>query len=135
MQFEFLGYKIKKAEEALPEVVVSPANTDGATVVDSNMAGYFSASLDLDGTFKTDNEQIAKYRSVSSYSACDSAIDEIVNEIVVTEDGSSEIDLNLDDVKLSQSIKDTVINLLNDEDETPISSVDDKPQGIQGIDY
>lgn len=109
MQFEFLGYKIKKAEDALPEVVVSPANTDGATVVDSNMAGYFSASLDLDGTFKTDNEQIAKYRSVSFYSACDSAIDEIVNEIVVTEDGSSEIDLNLDDVKLSQSIKDKII--------------------------
>ena len=94
MQFEFLGYKIKKAEEALPEVVVSPANTDGATVVDSNMAGYFSAALDLEGTFKNDNEQVAKYRAISNYSACDSAIDEIVNEIIVTQDGSCDIELN-----------------------------------------
>lgn len=108
MQFEFLGYKIKKSEDTLPEVVVSPANTDGATVVDSNMAGYYSASLDLEGTFKTDNEQIAKYRAISNYSACDSAIDEIVNEIVVSEDGSTNIELNLDDSKLSQAIKDKI---------------------------
>ena len=38
------------------------------------------------------------------------------------------------DSEVSQSIKDSITNLLNDE-ESPISSVDDKPEGIQGIDY
>lgn len=38
------------------------------------------------------------------------------------------------DAEVSQSIKDSITNLLNDE-ESPISSVDDKPEGIQGIDY
>jgi hypothetical protein len=46
-----------------------------------------------------------------------------------------DFDSEADDNEVSQSIKDTVINLLNDEDESPISTVDDKPQGIQGIDY
>lgn len=37
--------------------------------------------------------------------------------------------------EVSQSIKDNVINLLNDEESAPISSVEDTPEGIEGIDY
>lgn len=37
--------------------------------------------------------------------------------------------------EVSQSIKDNVINLLNNEESAPISSVEDTPEGIEGIDY
>lgn len=37
--------------------------------------------------------------------------------------------------EVSQSIKDSVTNLLNDEESAPISSVEDTPEGIEGIDY
>lgn len=40
-----------------------------------------------------------------------------------------------DENEISQSIKDTVSRLLEDEEDSPISSVDETPQGIQGIDY
>jgi len=48
--------------------------------------------------------------------------------------------INFDDEadtnEVSQSIKDTVARMLeDDEEEAPISSVEDHPQGIQGIDY
>lgn len=47
-----------------------------------------------------------------------------------------DFDTEPDENEVSQSIKDQVSRLVEDEeDEAPISSVEDKPQGIQGIDY
>ena len=47
-----------------------------------------------------------------------------------------DFDTEADENEVSQSIKDQVSRLLEDDDEdAPISSVEDKPQGIQGIDY
>lgn len=47
-----------------------------------------------------------------------------------------DFDTEADENEVSQSIKDQVSRLLeDDEDDAPISSVEDKPQGIQGIDY
>jgi hypothetical protein len=38
--------------------------------------------------------------------------------------------------EVSQSVKDTVLRINEDEeDDAPISSVEDEPQGLQGIDY
>ena len=46
------------------------------------------------------------------------------------------LDLDTDESAISQSVKESVNNVLNDEKEDVfISSVDDTPQGIQGIDY
>ena len=46
-----------------------------------------------------------------------------------------DFDNETSDSEVSQSVKDSITNLLNDEDESPISTVDDIPEGIQGIDY
>ena len=46
------------------------------------------------------------------------------------------LSLDSDETAISQSVKESVNNVLNDEKEDVyISSVDDSPQGIQGIDY
>lgn len=47
-----------------------------------------------------------------------------------------DFDTEADENEISQSIKDQVSRLLEDEEEdAPISSVEDKPQGVEGIDY
>ena len=47
-----------------------------------------------------------------------------------------DFDSEADENEVSQSIKDQVSRLLEDEDEdAPISSVEDTPQGVEGIDY
>lgn len=47
--------------------------------------------------------------------------------------------INFDDEaeenQVSQSIKDQVSRLLEDDEDAPVSSVEDQPEGIQGIDY
>ena len=47
-----------------------------------------------------------------------------------------DFDTEADENEVSQSIKDQVSRLIEeDKEDAPISSVEDKPQGIQGIDY
>lgn len=45
------------------------------------------------------------------------------------------LDLDADEAAVSQSLKEKVDEVLNDEGDVIISTVDDKPQGIEGIDY
>lgn len=47
-----------------------------------------------------------------------------------------DFDTEADENEVSQSIKDQVSRLIeDDEEDAPISSVEDEPQGIEGIDY
>jgi len=45
------------------------------------------------------------------------------------------IDLDADETAISQSVKEKVDQVLNEEEDQIISTVDDTPQGIEGIDY
>ena len=47
-----------------------------------------------------------------------------------------DFDTEADENEVSQSVKDTVLRINEDEeDDAPISSVEDTPQGVEGIDY
>ena len=45
------------------------------------------------------------------------------------------LDLDTDEAAVSQSVKERVNNVLEDDDDTIVFDVDETPQGIEGIDY
>lgn len=45
------------------------------------------------------------------------------------------LNLDTDESAISQSIKEQVDTILNDDEDAVISTVDDTPQGVEGIDY
>lgn len=45
------------------------------------------------------------------------------------------IDLDADETAISQSVKEKIDQVLNDDEDQIVSTVDDTPQGIEGIDY
>ena len=45
------------------------------------------------------------------------------------------LDLDTDEAAVSQSVKERVNNVLEDDDDTIIFDVDETPQGIEGLDY
>jgi hypothetical protein len=102
---EFFGFEIKK-KKLRPDIgsVVTPAPDDGATVV-NNAAAYYGLVVDLEGVVKNENDLIRRYREVSQYADCDAAIEDIVNEAIVVEDNEQPITVDLDHVKISESIK------------------------------
>jgi hypothetical protein len=100
---QLFGFEIRKKELQKEQgSVVSPSSDDGSTVVASASA-YYGMVMDIEGIVKNENDLIRRYREIAQYADTDSAIDDIVNESIISEDGS--IKLNLDNVKLSDGIK------------------------------
>jgi len=106
---KLFGFEIKRPKKVTKDdlsSVVPPTDDDGAGYVTA--AGhYYGHYIDLDGTGVTkDNAQlINKYRGISYHPEVDTAIEEIVNEAIVTSDKKSCVDINLSEVDISESIK------------------------------
>ena len=114
---QLFGFEIRKKDNQ-PGVgsVVPPSSDDGSTVVASASA-YYGMVMDIEGVVKNENDLIRRYREVAQYADTDMAIEDIINEAIVSDDGA--IKMNLDAIKLSDPIKkkfhaefDTILRLL-----------------------
>lgn len=105
---QLFGIEIKRAQQEKQKAlsVVPPSADDGSTVISSsvNAGAYYGMVLDVEGIIKNENDLIRRYREVSQYADCDSAIEDIVNEAIVAEDEQA-VEIVLDDLKVPQSIK------------------------------
>lgn len=101
------GFEIKKKSDKQDknETVIVPSVDDGSTLVSSAGAGYYGYTLDIDGAVKNEDELIVRYREASFYPDCDSAIEDIINESISTDEDDKSVDVKLDDVEVSDQIK------------------------------
>ena len=105
---QIFGFEIKRKQgQELPSVVPPSPIETGSTVVNTgvNAGGYYGMVMDLEGTIKNENDLIRRYREVSQYSDCDGAIEDIVNEAIVADEDKRSVELELDELKVSASIK------------------------------
>jgi hypothetical protein len=80
-----------------------PQNDDGAVTIQSG--SYYGTYVDLDGVVRNEIELITRYREMSMQPELETAIDEIVNEAVVIEDSGHSVEINVDDLEVSDAIK------------------------------
>ena len=108
---EFFGFEIKRAKkekELRPSFV--PKNDDDASGV-IKAGGHFGAYIDVDGDkAKTDVDLIYKYRDISTQPECDAAVEDIVNEAIVGDHDEAPVNIILDELEVSDKIKDMVKN-------------------------
>jgi Bacteriophage T4-like portal protein (Gp20) len=107
---QLFGFEIKRSkdEQVLPiPSVVPPSNQDGSTIVNTgvNAGGYYGMVVDLDASLKNENDLIRRYREISQYTDCDAAIEDIVNEALISDETKRPVEILLDDVKVSSTIK------------------------------
>ena len=105
---EIFGINLSKKKAKIQPVasVVSPSYEDGASLVSA--ANYYGVALDLDGGITSENDLIVRYRESSIYPDCDSAIEDIVNDAIIFNNEGKSVEINLDDTKLSESIKNKI---------------------------
>ena len=125
--FKIFGFEIKRsaADKAASEPlknasVVPPTDDDGAGYVTAPNYHYgLHMDIYADLQVKDQTDLIKKYRRSATHPEVDMAIEEIVNEVIVMpqEPDESVVEINLDQVKVSPSIKKKVAeefdNLLN----------------------
>lgn len=105
--FGFEFNRVRKPEEVIPSIA-TVVKDDGAIVISSPgpmAAGMF---LDLEGTVKNESELVTKYRDMAGHPEIDMAIDEIVNEAIVSEEGEKTVDIILDEVNIPPKIKEII---------------------------
>ena len=98
------GFEIKRKSQAQRPSVVPPSADDGATVVNP-AAGYYAQVMSLDAIIKNENDLIRRYREIALYPDTDSAIEDISNEAIVSDEDQGAVRMILDNLKVSNSIK------------------------------
>ena len=110
--FKLFGFELKKtnAQKEEPKLVsVVPPTDEDAAGYSAAGGGHFGQYISMDGEQSKDNHQlIMRYRGVSMNPEVDMAIDEIVNEAIVSSELESSVDLMMDNVEVSKKIKDQV---------------------------
>jgi len=101
---QIFGFEIKRKQEKELQSIVPPSYDDGATVVNA-AAAHYGMVMDLEGVIKTENDLIRRYREISQYADCDSAIEDIINEAIIAQEDKQPIEIVLDDLKVPDSIK------------------------------
>lgn len=124
MAIELFGFRVGRDEEVAERnaqqipTFTPPPNVDGAMEVAPG--GAYGTFVDMEGVAKNEAELITRYREMSMYPECESAIDDVVNEALITDDQDEPISLNLDNLKQPDSVKkriqeefDTILKLLD----------------------
>lgn len=103
---DMFGFTIAR-KQVNPASFAPKQNDDGAAIVAEG--GAYGTYIDIDGSIRTEAELVNKYREMSNYPEVDSAIDDVVNEMVTYEPEQELVELILDDVEMPDRIKDILI--------------------------
>jgi hypothetical protein len=102
---KLFGFSIEDTEPLSPNAVspVAPNDEDG---VDHYMSsGFFGSYVDLEGVYRTEFELIKRYREMALHPEADSAIEDIVNEAVVSDSHDVPVEIELSNLNASDGIK------------------------------
>ena len=105
---KLFGFSIEDNESLSPGAVspIPPNNEDGVDHYASS--GFFGSYVDLEGVYKTEFELIKRYREMALHPEVDSAIEDIVNEAIVSDSNDSPVEIELSNLNASDGIKDKI---------------------------
>jgi len=113
MAINLFGFQIVRKQpgeeqqvKTIQPPIAAPVNDDGAITVTSG--GYFGTYLDLEASFKNENDLISRYREMAMQPELESAIDDIVNEAIVHDVTGKSVTIILDDLEQPDNIKDMI---------------------------
>ena len=102
---KLFGFSIEDAEPISPSAVspVPPNQEDGNDHYLSS--GFFGQYVDIEGVYRTEFDLIKRYREMALHPEADSAIEDIVNEALVSDSNDQPVQINLDHLNASDGIK------------------------------
>jgi len=103
---ELFGFKIERLNTSQPDPrqnIVPPQADDGTQTVPAG--GFFASYGGFDVSARNELDLIRRYREVSLHPECDMAIEDIVNEAIVSNENQQSVQLDLNNLKYNDSIK------------------------------
>jgi len=99
------GFSIEDTEK-IPPGVVSPIPQNNADGSDHYLtSGFFGSYVDIEGVYRTEAALIKRYREMALHPECDSAIEDIIQEAIVSDTHDSPVEIELSNLNASDGIK------------------------------
>ena len=102
------GFSIDDQQQKPPSVVapVPKTNEDG---VDNYIAsGFYGQYVDIEGVYRTEYDLMKRYREMVLHPEADSAVEDVVNEAIVSDLYDSPVEIELSNVNASDKLKDKI---------------------------
>jgi hypothetical protein len=99
------GFSIDDSDKKNPNVV-SPIPENNEDGVDHYLtSGFFGSYVDIEGVYRTEFDLIKRYREMALHPEVDSAIEDIVNEAIVSDSNDVPVQIELSNLSASDSLK------------------------------
>jgi len=110
MGINLFGFQLGKKDVVVVEdpkqrsfALPTEALDDGAVNITQN--AYYGTYVDLEGAVRNEMELITRYREMSNHPELESAISDITNEAISREDDGTIVEINLDNLEVTDNIK------------------------------
>ena len=107
---KLFGFSIEGSDDNnLPQGAVSPVPQNEADKSDYYVSsGFYGQYVDIEGVFRNEYDLIKRYREMSLHPECDEAIEDIVNEAIVSDLSDSPVEIDLTNLSVGDNIKKTI---------------------------
>ena len=102
---ELFGFSITRSDKGGSRDGFSAPSTDDGTLEVVSGGGHYASVLDMDGRDRNEIDLIRRYRDIAQQPECDSAIEDISNESIVSDERDQSVALSLDRLDVSPNIK------------------------------
>ncbi len=102
------GFSIDDQQQKPPSVVapVPKTNEDG---VDNYIAsGFYGQYVDIEGVYRTEYDLMKRYREMVLHPEADSAVEDVVNEAIVSDLYDSPVEIELSNLNASDKLKEKI---------------------------
>jgi len=101
---KLFGFSIDDASKK-PDSVVSPVPQTNEDGVDYYIqSGFYGQYVDIEGVYRTEFDLIRRYREMALHPECDAAVEDIVNEAIVSDLYDSPVEIELTNVNASDKL-------------------------------
>lgn len=102
---KLFGFSIED-EPKLPKNAISPVPENNEDGVDYYItSGFYGQYVDIEGVFRNEYDLIRRYREMALHPECDNAIENIVNEAIISDLNDSPIEIELSNLNASDALK------------------------------
>jgi len=102
---QLFGFLINNKGDNKGQSPVPPNDNDTVAAV---AGGYFGTYVDVEGQARNEYDLIRRYRDMALHPEVDSAIDEIVNEFIVSDADDSPVEIELSNLDAGTSLKNRI---------------------------
>jgi len=105
---KLFGFSIEDKEDKSKSIISPVPQTDEDGVDYYIQSGFYGQYVDIEGVYRTEFDLMRRYREMALHPECDAAIEDVVNEAIVSDLYDSPVEIELSNLNASDKLKQVI---------------------------